>query len=64
MQLPIRQEILILPADPHLSFHEHMRITSNGKAYRKRNGSKLGWIVKEVIGVAVVNSRALAKLSK
>lgn len=66
MQFPIRQEIEVLPADPVMSLkaNEHLRISSNGKVYKKGKGLKLGFTVKESIGVAIVNPRGVAKGKK
>lgn len=45
--------------------NEYLKIDSDGKIFRKiGNGLKFGWTVKEIIGAAVVNACAVAKLSK
>lgn len=64
---PIRQELIILPADPgmvHLSAHRHLVITSDGKLRIKKSTGKIGFTVKETIGIAIVNPRGVAKGKK
>jgi hypothetical protein len=67
MIYPIRTEIEVLPADPipTRKLHSYIIINSSGKCQlRKPRGLKLGWTVKEVIGIAVVNPRAVSKIVK
>jgi len=64
--IPIRQDIEILPADePSLvGIHDHLVITSKGKITRKGRYLKLGWTIKEAIGICIINSRAISKVTK
>lgn len=61
---PIRTDIEVLPADKPqtLKLHNQVIITSKGKTRRKTKG--LGWTVKEVIGISVVNIRGVKAGSK
>lgn len=66
---PIRQGIEVLPADEprdKYQFHDNIIITSKGKIglRGKVKPLTLGWTVRETIGVAVVNTRAIKHLSK
>lgn len=63
--LPIRQQITVLPADkvedgPRL---HKIVISARGKA-RVKQPFKLGWTVSEKIGVAIINTRGLKAASK
>lgn len=67
MSLPIRQDILVLPADvedttDRLAFQDQIIITSSGKTRRKLRHLNLGWTVEEVIGISYINSSAVSKL--
>lgn len=69
MKLPIRQDIEVLPADnPKVienAIHDRFIITS-GRQIEELPASapfRLGWTVRETIGVAVVNTRAIARKS-
>ncbi len=64
---PIRQELVVLPANPgvvHLGAHRRLVITSDGKLRVKRNTGKIGFTVKETIGIAVINTRGISKGNK
>lgn len=67
MQFPIRTEIEVLPADKpmmiELTIHERIVINSKGQIEElpASRPFKLGWIVKETIGIAVVNARGVAQ---
>lgn len=59
-KLPIRTEIEVLPADPVevVEPHGHITINSRDNIVINKDGKlKLGWTVKETIGIAVVNAR-------
>src|SRR6202041_2567996 len=60
---PFRQNIEILPADPvtKITFQDKIVITSRGITRRKQNGLNLGWTVKEVVGIGIVNPRGVSK---
>lgn len=58
----IKQQIQVLPGDLEPGVHGHIIINSNNGIYEKRS-LKLHWTVTEAIGLAVVNPRALAKLT-
>lgn len=62
--IPIRQDIEVLPADhiPTAIGHDFIIITSRGKITRRR--LRIGWTVKETIGMAIVNPRGVKKASK
>lgn len=64
--IPIRMDIEVLPADepPVITVHDHLIITSKGKLERAGRRLKLGWTVKETIGMAIVNPRGVARGSK
>lgn len=70
MKFPIRQEIEVLSADEpksiELSIHDRIVITSKGKIEELPviRPFTLGWSVKETIGIAVVNTRAVASARK
>lgn len=67
MIYPIRTEIEILPADPLpiRKLHSHIIINSSGKCQlRSSRKLKFGWTVKEEIGIACINPRAISKISK
>jgi hypothetical protein len=57
--MPVRQDIEVLPADKPagLSANKHLKIGSHGRIYQK---GKIGWTVKEKIGIAIVNPRGVA----
>jgi len=64
---PIRQELIVLHADPgmvHLAAHRRLVITSDGKFRVKKNTGKIGFTVRETIGIAVINSRGISKGNK
>jgi hypothetical protein len=64
---PIRQELTILSADPgmvHLEAHRRLVITSGGKLRVKRNIGKIGFTVKETIGIAIINTSGITKVNK
>lgn len=70
MIYPIRTEIEILSADPIppkpvRKLHSYIIINSSGKSQlRKPRGFKLGWTMEEKIGIAIVNRRAISKITK
>ena len=65
MQFPIRQEIEVLPADEpkmiEYGIRDRFVITSKGRLEElpEKAPFRLGWTVRETIGVAVVNTRGL-----
>lgn len=58
----IRTEIEVLSGDPVPELHGHIVISSKNTVGDSSKHLKLGWTIKEEIGIAVVNPRALAKL--
>jgi hypothetical protein len=61
--MQVRTEIEVLPAD-EVSFEDAVIIDPSASRIRRSSGLNLGWTVQETIGVAVVNTRAISKLSK
>lgn len=64
--MPVRQDIEVLPGDiTAIHVNDHIVITSKGvvtdKPLRGVRTLKLGWAVKETIGVSVVNPRGVSK---
>lgn len=57
--MPVRQDIETLPADKPiaLSANKHLKISSRGRVYQK---GKIGWTIKEEIGIAIINMRGIA----
>ena len=67
ISMPIRTEIEILPGDTSIksTYFSQVIITSKGITKRRKPGRiNLGWSVKEVIGVAIVNPRGLKNLKQ
>ena len=72
MKFPIRQDITVLPADEPSIFTIYPRtvlerdfivITNDNDCYYN-DPSKLGFRVKENIGIAVINLRGITKANK
>lgn len=60
---PIRRCIEVLPADEIPGIHDRLIvITSKGKLQKRPR--RIGFTVKETIGVAIVNPRGVMKASK
>lgn len=70
MKIPTRQEIEVLPADEpksiKLSIYDRIIITSSGvlDVLPAIKPFKLGWTIRETIGVAVVNARGITAGNK
>lgn len=67
--IPVRQDIEVLPADTpvgKLFGHNVIVITSKNKVQKNDplKSLRLGWKVTETIGIGIVNSRAVSKLTK
>lgn len=60
---PLRQQIEVLPADELIDWQDMMVIGSDNSGLRKAK-FKLGWIVKETTGMAVVNPRGVTSGKK
>lgn len=70
MKFPIRQDIEVLPADEpkgtDVFVHDRIIITSKGKIEELPSfiPFRLGWTVKETIGIAVVNTSGVSAARK
>lgn len=67
--MPVRQDITVLPADTPVGTlfgHNVIVITSKNKVQKSdpTRSLRLGWTVSETIGIGIVNSRAVSKLTK
>jgi hypothetical protein len=57
----IRDTLIVLPADP-IPEYSPLVITSKNKIRRKNR--KIGFTVRETIGMGIVNTRGISKLTK
>ena len=61
--MPIRQDIEILPADKPLKLKLDCMIMVDNRGKMSKHSFKLGWRVFEKIGLGIINTRGLKKLS-
>lgn len=59
---PIRQNITVLPADEPPIFDDDAIVVTSNNIIKTNMWGPLGWIIRETIGVAVINKRGLDKL--
>lgn len=63
-KVPVRTEIEVLPGDKHIviGLSKAIKVSCRGKMLK--NSFTLGWTVYETMGIAVVNTGGLNKLTK
>ena len=62
-KFPIRQDIEILPADKPKTIKFDSAVIVNSRGRMSKRSRLIGWTVYEKIGIGVINTRALSKLS-
>lgn len=62
--LPERHELSVEPELPKVRANQRFRINSLGKTYINYRGARIGFKTTEVIGIGIINSKALAKLTE